>query len=109
MKKGFLIICLNILWFNADIKAQETNPWTLEKCIDYALNQNIQVRKSTLTNQSYQYYADQARAQQLPSFSASVNQNFNWNKGTEINADGETTITPSRNLLLCLKRDTTRG
>jgi outer membrane protein len=82
MKTVLLIISLNILWFNVETEAQQANLWTLEKCIDYALNQNIQVRKSNLSNQSYQYYADQAKAQKMPSLSASVNQNFNWSRGT---------------------------
>ena len=82
MKTVFLIICLNIFWLSAEVDAQQVNPWTLEKCIDYALNQNIQVRKSNLSNQSYEYYADQARAQKMPSLSASVSQNFSWSKGT---------------------------
>jgi outer membrane protein len=92
MKTVFLIICLNILWINAEIEAQQTDPWTLEKCIEYALNQNIQVRKGTLSNQSSQYYADQAKAQKMPSLSASVSQSFNWSKGT---LPGETGLSGS--------------
>ena len=89
MKTAFLIICLNSFWFMAGIQAQEVTPWTLEKCIEYALDQNIQVRKSSLSNQSNQYYADQAKAQKMPSVSASVNQSFNWSKET---STGETSF-----------------
>jgi len=48
-----------------------------------SLKKNIQVRKSELSNQQYQYYAEQARAQRFPSLNASVNQNFNWSKSTQ--------------------------
>ena len=71
---------------------QQDSIWTLEKCIDYALNRNIQVRKSELSNQQYRVYAEQAKAQRFPSANASVGQNFNWTKST---ASGESGLTGS--------------
>lgn len=64
---------------NALSNARDT-AWTLERCIDYALQQNIQVRKSTLSNEISVFYAGQARAQRFPSLGVSVNQNFNWSR-----------------------------
>ena len=61
---------------------QQDSIWTLEKCIDYALNRNIQVRKNLLSNQQYEVYFEQAKAQRFPSANASVGQTFNWSKGT---------------------------
>lgn len=52
--------------------------WNLSDCIEYALNQNIQVRKSMLTNLSNQLYADQAVNNKLPSVNGSIRQNFSW-------------------------------
>ena len=71
---------------------QQDSIWTLEKCIDYALNRNIQVRKSELSNQQYRVYAEQAKAQRFPSANASIGQNFNWSKST---ATGESGLTGS--------------
>ena len=85
MKRGILIFCVMLLCFTTETKAQQDSIWTLEKCINYALEQNIQVRKSELSNQRYQYYANQAKAERFPSVNASVSQNFNWSK-----ASGET-------------------
>jgi outer membrane protein len=79
-----------LLTAHQTIKAQETQPWTLERCIEYALTQNIQVRKSILSNDRLHYYADQAKAQRFPSVNASVNQNFNWSKSTATGATGLT-------------------
>lgn len=62
--------------------AQQDSVWTLEGCINYSLKQNIQVRKSELSNQTSTLYAEQARAQRLPSLNGSVNQNFNWSRST---------------------------
>ncbi len=69
---------------------QQDSIWTLEKCINYALNKNIQVRKSELSNKQYQVYEEQARAQRFPSANASISQNFNWSKSTATGVSGLT-------------------
>ncbi len=78
MNHKFFLLCLSILLTGSGIKAQQDSIWTLQDCIAYALEQNIQVRKSGLTNQSLEYQAEQAKAQRLPSVSGSVSQSFNW-------------------------------
>jgi len=83
-----LILCLSILWIGSGLMAQQGKTWMLEECIAYALEQNIQVRKSTLSNQSLEYQAEQARAQRLPSVSASINQSFDWSRGTSTDGSG---------------------
>ena len=75
-----------------DIIAQQDSIWTLDKCINYALSRNIQVRKSELSNQQYMVYSEQAKAQRLPSVNASASQNFNWSKS---NAAGESGLNGS--------------
>jgi outer membrane protein len=92
MRKLVLIIGVSLILINGNIIAQQDSTWTLEKCIDYALNRNIQVRKSELSNDQYAVYAEQAKAQRLPSANASVGQNFNWTKST---ATGESGLTGS--------------
>jgi outer membrane protein len=82
MKKGILIFCAILFCFATDAQAQQDSVWTLEACINYALEKNIQVRKSKLSNQRYQYYADQAKAERFPSLNASISQNFNWSRST---------------------------
>jgi outer membrane protein len=90
MKKIFLVLCGSILWFGCGIKAQQDNNWTLEKCIAYALEQNIQVRKSSLSNQSLEFLAEQTKAQRFPSVNASVSQNFDWSKNSSMIGSGNT-------------------
>ena len=72
------------------MQAQQDSTWTLQKCIEYALKQNIQVRKSELLNQRFGLYAEQAKAQRLPSLGASINQNFDWSRSTAIGSSGLT-------------------
>jgi outer membrane protein len=88
MRKIILIFCLSLLAASENITAQQDSIWTLQKCIEYAFNQNIQIRKSELSNQRFSVYADQAKAQRLPSVNASVNQNFNWSRSTSPGATG---------------------
>jgi outer membrane protein len=90
MKKGILIFCAALFCFATETQAQQDSVWTLEKCIKYALENNIQIRKSELSNQRYQYYADEAKAQRFPSVSASVSQNFDWSKSTTAGESGYT-------------------
>jgi len=80
MKTAFIFVFLSLVLPVLQVKAQSGKTWTLQECIEYALNQNIQVRKSDLTNQSFQYYAAQAKAQRFPSVNAGITQSFSWSK-----------------------------
>ena len=88
MKKFILIFCLIIVWSASNAKAQEDNIWTLEECISHAFEQNIQVRKSRLSNQRSELYAGQAKAQKLPSVNGSISQNFNWTQSNATASSG---------------------
>jgi outer membrane protein len=90
MRRFCLILCL-ILAAGVSVKAAgQDETWSLEKCIEYALKQNIQVRKSELSNERSGLYADQAKAQRLPSVNAGISQNFNWSMSTATAGSGLT-------------------
>ena len=80
IKTSLLITVLLILFSGFDGKAQGKT-WSLEECINYALNKNISIQKTVLTNDRNQLTADQAQANRLPSLNASASENFNWYKG----------------------------
>lgn len=52
--------------------------WTLRECINYALQNNITLQKSSLTRRSAQEDILQSQAALLPSLSASTNQNVSY-------------------------------
>lgn len=52
--------------------------WTLQECIDYAMQNNIQLQKSRIQQQSSNESVKGARAALLPSLSASTNQQFGY-------------------------------
>jgi outer membrane protein len=84
------IVLIIILFSGGTVLPQDDNTWTLDKCIEYAYSRNVTVRKSELTNQRYDLYASQAKAQRFPSVSASASQNFNWTKSTTGSESGLT-------------------
>jgi outer membrane protein len=77
MKRIYLIILSSLLLLPAGMKAQDTpKQWTLRDCLDYALEHNIQVKKSKVARLSGQEDTELAKAQLFPSLSASVTQGF---------------------------------
>ncbi len=60
------------------IQAQETDSqlWTLRSCLDYALANNIQIKKSRVSELSGLEDTELAKAQLFPSLSASVTQGY---------------------------------
>jgi len=88
MRKSILIFAIALLMPAIMVNAQQDSVWTLEKCISHALEKNIQVRKGELSNQRYQQYAGQAKAQRYPSLNAAVSQNYNWSQGVNVGQTG---------------------
>lgn len=61
------------------IRAQPKN-WTLKECIEYAQQNNIDVRKSYLSTEENELSLEQSKANRLPSVTGSVAQSFNWSR-----------------------------
>jgi outer membrane protein len=91
MRKLILILSFGLMVGTSHgmtLSFQQDSTWTLQKCIEHAFDQNIQIRKSEVSNQRFGVYAEQAKAQRLPSVNASVSQNFNWSKSTTTGTSG---------------------
>ena len=78
MKKGILFLTAMLFALTGMAKQ-----WTLQECIDYALQNNITLKKSVLSHQISVDAVSQARAALLPSLSASTSQNFSYTPFTE--------------------------
>ena len=59
--------------------------WTLDQCIDYAIENNIQIRQSDISAQNRDVDLNSARSNRLPGLSASASQG--WSFGRSITAD----------------------
>ena len=82
MKKILLLISV-VLLSTQVIKAQDvlstsTRQWTLQQCIDYAMENNITLQKSKLQKQSASEDLKGAKAALLPTVSASTNQSLGY-------------------------------
>ena len=65
--------------------ANAAESWTLQRCIDYALENNIQIRQSDIAAQTHDVDLNSARSNRLPGLSASASQG--WSFGRSITAD----------------------
>lgn len=57
---------------------QESRKWTLQECIDYALENNIQLKKNSIKKLSSHEDVLQSQAELLPSLNASTSQNVTY-------------------------------
>lgn len=76
-RKYSIICCLFFLALPLMVNAQDKpEKWTLKACLDYALEHNIQVKKSKVSLLSGEEDLKQAKAQLFPSLSASSSHSF---------------------------------
>ncbi|NDV78606.1 TolC family protein [Dysgonomonas sp. 511] len=73
-----LVLLVIIIGFSCNLSAQKK--WTLRDCIDYARQENIQVKKSQISVQSADIDLKKAKAGLFPSLSASVSQGYNHSR-----------------------------
>lgn len=64
-------------------QATASTAWTLDKCIAYALEKNIDVRKAGVTADVNRQYVTQKKGLRLPTVTASVSQAFEWTKSLD--------------------------
>ena len=97
MKKVFTKIISLATLFPCLLFAQDStlrklpSTWTLEDCIAYAKNNNIQINTLRLNTNSAEEDLKQSKAAILPDLSASVSQNFVNRKNSSVVAGGSQT------------------
>jgi outer membrane protein len=64
--------------------------WTIDDCIQYALEKNIQVQKAQVSNDINEINLNYARSAWYPSLSGSARQNFDWSN--QVNTTTGSTI-----------------
>jgi outer membrane protein len=79
MKRLSIILTgLLFLSFVMTSNAQET--WSLQKCIDYALENNIQIKQQELNTEYQGNLVKQAKQNRLPNLNAGASNNFNFGR-----------------------------
>ena len=87
MKRHLLTMAATVLLVSV---AHSQKQWTLNDCIDYAMQNNITLKKSRLQRLSSTEDVKQSKAALLPSLSASTNQSFGYRPWQD---SGTTTVT----------------
>ena len=82
MKK--MILLLAALW-SFGMHAQKK--WTLDDCINYAMENNVSMKLAKLQKQSAQEDVEQSKAALLPTLSASTNQGVGYSPFDDTGAD----------------------
>lgn len=76
MNKQKIVVALSLLTASVSMEAQKK--WTLDECIGYALENNIQLKQNRITNEQNKADILQSKAQLFPSLSFSTNQNMSY-------------------------------
>jgi outer membrane protein len=79
IKKVVLLLSVGLL-LSAAGYAQEKKLWTLRELIDYAITNNLTVKRSTYGVESSQIGATQAKMAMLPSLNANGSYGLNWGR-----------------------------
>lgn len=80
MKKSCLTIILFFLLSAWTVLVSAQKEWTLEACIEYALKENIMIRKVKLSLEKQKQVVNASKMEFLPTLGASVAQWFNFGK-----------------------------
>ena len=72
MKRNVILLVIISCFFVGNCFAQEKKQWTLKDCIDYALQNNISLKKTNIQKKSTHEDLLQSQAALLPSLSAST-------------------------------------
>ncbi len=76
---SLIAVVLLIVVFNS---AQAQEKWSLQKCIEYALKNNIQIKQQDLNTKYYGNQVDQAKYNRLPNLNAGFQNNMNFGRTT---------------------------
>lgn len=60
---------------------EDSSPWSLKQCIEYALEHNINIKQQKKTVESTEIQLNTARHARLPSLNASASQSFSFGRG----------------------------
>ena len=79
MKRLFICVSAVLLCFG--LKAQDAEKkWTLEECIDYAIENNINLKQRALEQENSEVELNTSKNSWLPNLNASMGQNFDFGR-----------------------------
>jgi outer membrane protein len=86
------LITVCFLGMLSGVTSGQGKPWSVDECIQYALEKNIQVQKARVSNSINEENLKLAKSAWYPSVSGSARQNYGWSNVLN-NATGSTVFT----------------
>ncbi|RLD89516.1 MAG: hypothetical protein DRJ29_16485 [Bacteroidetes bacterium] len=81
MIRKSVILSFVLLAMGLSLAAQQA--WSLENCLQYAMENNIQIKQSVLNTEYNENLLKQSRLGQIPSLSGSANYNSSWGRALD--------------------------
>ena len=82
MKFYFKILPAIFLFLSVvPISAQQT--WSLQKCVDYAIENNIQIKQQELASDYQGNLVNQAKSDRLPNLNGQLGNNYNFGRSLQ--------------------------
>jgi outer membrane protein len=78
--KRLSILLTGVLFLGSVFTAKPQETWSLQKCVDYALENNIQIKQQVLNTQYQGNLVKQAKSNMLPSLNGSLSNNYNFGR-----------------------------
>lgn len=78
--KNFLVFFIAVLFAFSNNQTNAQNIWSLQKCIDYALENNIQIKQQALNTNYYENQVNQAKSNKLPNLNAQLGNDYSFGR-----------------------------
>lgn len=80
MMKNLLTLFLGIVLSAGAVNLQAQNEWDLQTCFDYAIENNLQVKRQEINTRYNETLVKQAKDDKLPNLNGQVNNNYNYGR-----------------------------
>ena len=85
MMKNLLTLFLGILLSAGAVNLQAQNVWDLQTCIDYAIKNNLQVKRQEINTRHSETMVKQAKDDKLPNLNGQVSNDFSFGRSLTYN------------------------
>ena len=93
MRKSIFLVFLTLtIFFRISSQEPATGLWSIDDCITYAMENNIQIKQTVLNTQYSENLLKQSKLSQIPNLNGSLGYNYSWGRALD-----ETTYRYSNN------------
>ena len=83
MFRNAIILTTGLLLLFSNFIVFSQQPWSLEDCIQYAMENNIQIKQSVLNTEYNENLLKQSKLGQIPNLNASTNYTYSWGRALD--------------------------